>query len=718
MPLAPLDHATSVLAQFDLLQPALTDARAAALAGRSEDALAQVFARVRSHFHSLAPRLPAPLDLAETCRQAERVLRGGVALLGGAERPIGDPVNWWACWDQDTQHSAHLGYFYWATPLAQAYQDTGDERFAARWFELVEDFLGQLPYGTEKLSYFPSRTPLAQLEQTCDNGESDHDCPQVWISLAAHHRIDQWLESLARLAGSRLWEQPRVLPVLLSLAQDHAFLLIANSRSAFPNQYLGGALALVRLAIFLPELRIASAACAIGVTRLEDALAKQVLPDGGDLEQSPNYSANLILALRSFLPLLPAEHRLRRLIHTCARRRLSFLRHLTQPDGRMPDLAKTHASTFPQHLFRWAPDLLQDDAPDDAVIRPSATTSAVAPHGGFAVLRGDDGERSDWLLFKHSATQQGHGHADALSLCLCARGRRLLVDSGHYSYSLNGDMDRVMNAYSGITASHSAISVDGRSQSRLPPSAADHANDLVAVGSSHLECVRAAFRGGFGPSGEIPVQHERAVIWLRGRGWLVLDRLSPASSNAVHDYLQTWMLAPEFADSPVRFRSGQGGSCISAVTRDQPFSLHFFNVSAPIVHAWRGSDEPLAGWYSAAYAKRQPKWDVHVRWTGRGPQTVATWLEAPAADGAQVRETSRLPSASGLSLSLTFSDGAALACDISEERLAATLQLRFGRGGEMQFGLGIARSLTGPAWWQQLPDGRIAPLADLRRLGR
>ena len=55
-----------------------------------------------------------------------------------------------------------------------------------------------------------------------------------------------------------------------------------------------------------------------------------------------------------------------------------------------------------------------------------------------------------------------HGHADCLSLVASLRGRRVLVDSGFYSYNAGGDWE----AHFRETAAHSTDQVDGRDQAR------------------------------------------------------------------------------------------------------------------------------------------------------------------------------------------------------------------------------------------------------------
>src|SRR5207237_204030 len=56
----------------------------------------------------------------------------------------------------------------------------------------------------------------------------------------------------------------------------------------------------------------------------------------------------------------------------------------------------------------------------------------------------------------------GHGHADALSVCLASRGRPLLIDPGTFEYvGEGGDRDRFRG-----TAMHNTLCVDGANQAK------------------------------------------------------------------------------------------------------------------------------------------------------------------------------------------------------------------------------------------------------------
>jgi hypothetical protein len=133
----------------------------------------------------------------------------------------------------------------------------------------------------------------------------------------------------------------------------------------------------------------------------------------------------------------------------------------------------------------------------------------------------------------------GHGHADALSLCLSVNGREWLTDAGTFSY-LSSDTAR--DAFRG-TAAHNTLQVDGLSQAspdgpfawgslpqvRLDRWVTGETFDLFA--GSHRGYCRLTD----------PVVHRRWVFHLKPGFWFVRDL---AEGSEVHQLDLFWHFAP------------------------------------------------------------------------------------------------------------------------------------------------------------------------------
>jgi hypothetical protein len=141
--------------------------------------------------------------------------------------------------------------------------------------------------------------------------------------------------------------------------------------------------------------------------------------------------------------------------------------------------------------------------------------------------------------------RSGHGHADALSVRLTSGGRRVLIDSGTFSYRDGAERDRFRG-----TSAHNTLRVDGQDQA-----VADGPFAWTAIPNVTVErwlqgvtfTLLAGSHSGYGRL-EDPVRHRRFVLHVTGgdggrRGfWLVRD---VAEGKGLHQLEILWHLAPD-----------------------------------------------------------------------------------------------------------------------------------------------------------------------------
>ena len=153
---------------------------------------------------------------------------------------------------------------------------------------------------------------------------------------------------------------------------------------------------------------------------------------------------------------------------------------------------------------------------------PATLNSTALPAAGFYLLTAP---QSATQLVVHAGPQGkeggGHGHADALSVCLQSRGRSLLIDPGTYEYvGQGGDRDLFRG-----TSMHNTLRVDGANQAetatpfswkRLTQSKAEqwiqgeHFDLMVGSHDGYQRLVP-------------PVTHRRWVLSLKNGVYLVRD---------------------------------------------------------------------------------------------------------------------------------------------------------------------------------------------------
>jgi hypothetical protein len=185
-----------------------------------------------------------------------------------------------------------------------------------------------------------------------------------------------------------------------------------------------------------------------------------VLSDGSHDERSPMYQAILAEALLRLSEVAarsphPDRHEIGDEATRAGRRLARSLAHLVHPDGEYALLNDTAFGIAPTHAA------LVQRFGDGLSPRVDRVWSLAA--AGYAGYRQADG---GYLVFDSGPIgpdhQPGHGHADALSFEVSHAGRRIVTDTGVFTYT-GGDV----REHDRGTAAHNTIEVDGRDQSEL-----------------------------------------------------------------------------------------------------------------------------------------------------------------------------------------------------------------------------------------------------------
>lgn len=274
-----------------------------------------------------------------------------------------------------------------------------------------------------------------------------------WEPYPLSLRIREWIEWLLsnRSIGPSAAER-----ILASVAQQVQALLRQVEYHIMGNHLLENAITLCWAGLSLqgPDSKEWLSS---GGAILKSELERQVLADGVHDERSPMYQALLAEALLRLAEVarqsagVPGSEGVRAVAAEAGAKMLDSLRFLQHPDGEyalVNDAAFGIAPTRAQLVARFG-------APCAAVAqRPGAS--------GYLLARVD----RHYLLFDAGPLgpnhQPGHGHADTLSFELSLHGRRVITDTGTYTY----DPSPVRQFDRG-TVSHNTVAVDGRDQSEL-----------------------------------------------------------------------------------------------------------------------------------------------------------------------------------------------------------------------------------------------------------
>jgi hypothetical protein len=240
----------------------------------------------------------------------------------------------------------------------------------------------------------------------------------------------------------------------------------------------------------------------------------------------------------------------------------------------------------------------------DAAGPTPAPRSVMLPDGGLTILRSG---RSRTTIDHGPHGYLGiaaHAHADALRLDLALDGSELVVDPGVGSYFGRPEL---REAFRG-TGFHATVLVDDV-WSSTPGGLflwTQHARSrlLIAdVDRGHLLAEHDGYE-----RLEDPVMHARAVVQLAGDSVLVLDRLQ---ARETHRYAQRWPLHPSLGFE-------RRAHDVLAPGEGLGLQLAFASSHELEVRAFRGEDEPPAGWWSSRLESFVPAWLVSVDVTGLG----------------------------------------------------------------------------------------------------
>jgi hypothetical protein len=276
---------------------------------------------------------------------------------------------------------------------------------------------------------------------------------------------------------------------------------------------------------------------------------------------------------------------------------LLYIRAYLRPDGFAPLIGDTDSGQVLPVSHRSADDhayVLEIGAAvfNDPALKSKCENSQAFPQAGTYIMRNGD------LYLCFNASDAGlngrgsHGHNDALSIEVSARGRAIIVDPGTYVYS--GDLQK-RHAFRS-TAYHSTVQIDGLEQNttdvHMPFVIGNEARPRVLEWqtSDDFDKVVAEHYG-------YPVIHRRTVVFSkRQRAWVIDDEFI---GDGEHLYEVRFHFAPGL-DVQVRERAVEAaGLTVSALSTDvqpvlesQPVSRDYGEMKDAVSACWRISGSP------------------------------------------------------------------------------------------------------------------------------
>ncbi|TCC03659.1 heparinase II/III family protein [Kribbella soli] len=501
----------------------------------------------------------------------------------------GDPggFDWLLPTGADKEYWYQLARFFFAGPLATAYQKTADEKYADALIGTMTDFISDADgYGTE---YGAGSYPR---------------------SLDTARRLDNWTAAYEILRTSPSLDAEENVQILKTMYRSG--LHLQGNVHDSPNWMQTQKISLLHAAVYLPEFTAAAGWRTNAADFLAAQLNDSTYPDGGYREATSGYArgyvaqyVDLVEFMKQHGIAFPATEKLRALGH--------FLMDQTLPNGYTANYGDS-GSDDQRSILRRLGELLGDQeliyvgTSGKAGTKPQHV-AARYPDTRVAVSRSGWSAADSYL--RYNIDRGPHSHPDELSLVTYAHGRELLVDPGTYSYSSDPRSDWLRKT----TEAHNTVEVDNLPQNNTAAGEITHfvSNPAFDLISGNTDASAKAW-------------HARSVLTLRSGVSLVSDQLKPRDT-ATHRYEQNWHFLPDA--NPV-----QAATSKAAVTKFASGA----NLTVVPADPEKLTAQVRNGYYSPAfYHVSDAKYASYVK-QGKGNATFDTLLlPAPAAADDAVR---------------------------------------------------------------------------------
>ncbi|GAB3171809.1 alginate lyase family protein [Telluribacter humicola] len=571
----------TMLDQFNLETPGMEKVKQAYTNGDLVQACKELLVYYRNGNTASYLRKTQPTASIKTVAEADTVLnyvfyvqnvRGQVPLLTDGHRdwhyqgPNNDKEWAWL----SNRHS-QLGEVY------NAYMETGNPKYAQYMDEFLRDFIiKSMPYPGAK-----SSTP-------------------VWRGLEVAARVKTWSRIFYGMINSP-YLSPATQLLVLSSMPDHAHY---NRYFHAGNNWLTMEIsALATAATNFPEYKQADEWLTYAIGTMTESMKGQVYPDGIQTELTSHYHNVSLANFELFKEICDRANRpLPDFFNQTIVGMYDYIARAVRPDGHRILNNDGDRGSDRELLLKAAqkyskPEWAYLASNGKKGTKPAQGPSYFFPWGGQLVSRSGYDAQAHWSYFDIGPWGSGHQHNDKLHISISAYGRDLLVDAGRFAYT--GEVARKFRPYATGSAGHNLILIDGNGQNP-GPKLAD-----APVDSSYIritpEFDYATNRFSDFKNVEGTASHTRALLYIRGEFWVVVDRIQTDKPRKIETL---WHWHPDCpvtqAGTTVKTTNPKGNLAVVPVGNlvgNQKMEVRFV----------KGQEQPdIQGWYSPEYNVYSP----------------------------------------------------------------------------------------------------------------
>ena len=582
---------------------------------------------------------------SDPVRDAERIEQGEFTLFAHARVKCGFPPGWHrnplagqrapadAHWSR-IGHFAHgdikcvweLGRFSFAYTLARAYWRAGDEKWAESFWRLVEDWREHNP---------PNRGPHWMCGQEIT------------------FRVMAWCFGLYAFldAATTTPERVAALAQMLAVSGNRIAANFDYALSQASNHSISEAVGLWTLGVLFPEFRASAQWEQCGRYWLERLGRELIYDDGGFCQHSANYHR---LMLHDYIWALRLAEIVGRPfsvgLKERVRRATDFLWSIQDDvSGGTPCYgANDGALVLPldncdyrdfrpvaqMGRFLTAGERAFEPGPWDEglvwLFGPTALSAPIVTNKRADCESAESGvytmRAPNTFVVVHCPRRFRHrpSHADLLHVDLWWNGVNVAIDPGTFSYNAPAPWDGAL----ADTRFHNTVTVDGKDQMHRAsrflwlPWIGGEPGEIRSTATGNLKVWTGSYRSHCRHGKR--AMHRRAVVWLGGIGWVIVDNIRKPAA-AVSRCVLHWLL-PESAEMDqgevLRLKLDAAGTKLAFESGVLTGEMRWSVV--------RADPESPRGWRSAYYQHREPATSVQIEACGA---EVMFWSYIGFADG-------------------------------------------------------------------------------------
>ena len=541
-----------------------------------------------------------PVEAGEdTTSAAEAILRDEYTfqdVTGSPERKADGSLDWtYRGPNDDAEWAYFLNRHGHLRILHGAYRKTGNVRYIERVDSDIREWVTVNPYGWERTG------------------------DPRWRGLETMSRINVWTHLFYNLMGDEHFQDgTRIL--LLSSIPEHAH-YTQHYHNPTGNWLAMQMRSLSLAGLAYPEFRDKEAWLAYSYHALLPQIERQIYPDGAQKELASHYHGATLMAFQAFADLYQrAGEKLPDAWYEGLEQMWNYWAYSMRPDGHGvlnndSNLDYNRPKLLKMYERYERPDWAYIASNGSEGAEPEGWPSRVFTWSGQVISRSGWDADAHWSFFDVGPWGIGHQHQDKLHLSVTAYGQDYLVDAGRLYYK----QDEWRTWIRG-TKAHNTLLIDGCEQAPDEKEVDAPLPDDTYTITDEFDYARSAFTAGYKEL-EGEAIHRRAVMYVRGLAWIVVDRVESDRRRRI-DAL--WHFHP---DVDVQLQD------MVTVGRHESGTL-----TVQPVGGWNGNaqtvkgEEPpdIQGWYSRQYNHKTPA-TCAIYQTDKASEIV--WVIVPSRSG-------------------------------------------------------------------------------------